>query len=107
MTKWHDSHDDLLSFLHWLVYELEFSARQLLSVVEKPWHWDKEYRLYQLSEQSGPWLAECPQCGKEHNIKDASEIGWQDGSTSALCGKYQGQDEKSEDFCDDYLEILI
>lgn len=40
---WHASHDNLCLLCRYLVEMADFSSRELLGVIEKPWNWKHEF----------------------------------------------------------------
>ena len=40
-------HEDFYGFCRWLVMQHEFTATNLLEVIEKPYNWETEFEAYQ------------------------------------------------------------
>jgi|tagenome__1003787_1003787.scaffolds.fasta_scaffold20989884_25 hypothetical protein len=45
----HYTHDDFIDFLMWLVNDRDCSAASIIRVVEKPQHYNDEYKEYLLA----------------------------------------------------------
>lgn len=45
------THEDFFGFCRWLVEERDFSASDLLQVIETPWSWEHEFRTYLEGEE--------------------------------------------------------
>jgi len=100
--------ENLNEFLRFLVYDHCYTAKNILCILEKPWKWEKEYKLFRMSnEHNSPWLVECPNCCQTTRIEDTSKIDWLDGKTTIICGEHRGINWGSDDFCDSYLEVVV
>ena len=40
------TNDDFHFFLEWMVNELDYTAKDIIPIVEKPWKWQKEYEEF-------------------------------------------------------------
>lgn len=57
---WYMDHDNISHFCYWLVHSRDFTAKELLGVIEKPYNWSYEYR--QMQGMEAGTHGECVKC---------------------------------------------
>jgi len=44
IMDWYNNHENILTLARHLVEDLDYNAEELLAVLEKPWHWEGEFK---------------------------------------------------------------
>lgn len=67
-ARWCDDYANVTALGGWLVTEQCFNADQLQAYYEKPWKWEREFRVMQaLSGETVDVV--CPECGRRATVK--------------------------------------